>query len=100
VVANQWCNKKEKEVDLIFPHLAGRSRAAAGRLARALILPVVAVMVIPAPAAAYIDPVSGSILLQIISAAILAGAVTIGRARAWLLSLLRRATGQSNTDIE
>lgn len=60
------------------------------RVTPLLVLAAVALVVTPAPAAAYIDPASGSLLLQIVSAAVLAGAVTIGRARTWLFSLFRR----------
>jgi hypothetical protein len=89
-----------REVLMILSQLPGRPGINFGRIAKALVIPALAVFLIPTPAAAYIDPVSGSVLLQIISAGILAGAVTIGRTRAWLASLFRRATGRANTDAE
>lgn len=81
------------------PHDA-KKRTARVRPAQLILLSLVALLVVPAPAAAYIDPVSGSVLLQILSAAILAGAVTIGRARAWLVGLFRRGGRQASRDAE
>jgi hypothetical protein len=71
-----------------------------GRVVRLVLLCGIAIVVIPTPAAAYIDPVSGSVLLQIISAAVLAGAVTVSRARNWLLGLFRRGGKGDAHDAE
>jgi hypothetical protein len=60
------------------------------RVAMLAVTAAIAAVLVPMPAAAYIDPVSGSVVLQIVSAAVLAGAVTIGRARHWLFTLFRR----------
>ncbi len=51
------------------------------------IVAVGAVVMIPAPAAAYIDPVSGSVLIQVVSAALFAGLLTFRRWARWIASL-------------
>lgn len=60
-----------------------------------------ALFLVPAPAAAaYIDPISGSVLIQIVSAGVLAGLVSIRRARNWVLSFFRRSKQRTRTDTE
>jgi hypothetical protein len=78
----------------------GNHGSGRGRVVKLVLLCGIAIVVIPTPAAAYIDPVSGSVLLQIISAAVLAGAVTFSRARNWLLGLFRRGGKGDARDVE
>ena len=62
------------------------------RLLAALLL---ASAVAPAPAAAYIDPISGSIILQVLAALVLGVVLTAKRFWASLRSTLRRLLGRT-----
>jgi hypothetical protein len=84
----------------ISVRFSSRTRWRLRRVSRLFVVATLAVIAIPTPAAAYIDPVSGSVLLQILSAAVLAGAVTIGRARTWILSLFRRRDDRTEPGVE
>jgi hypothetical protein len=75
-----------------------RPRSRLMGVARLLTFPALAVFLLPAPAAAYIDPVSGSVLIQIVAAAVLAGVATVSRARHWVVSLFRGRGGQDRED--
>jgi succinate dehydrogenase hydrophobic anchor subunit len=67
------------------------SRFVAGRItAVALVLYVV----FPAPAQAYVDPVSGSILLQVLAAGVLAAAFTFKQVTHRIRSTARRIWAQ------
>ena len=48
----------------------------------------------PAPAAAYVDPMSGSLVVQVVVAGILGA--TVGARRSWqvIVNLFRRLTGR------
>lgn len=47
-------------------------------------------LISPPAAWAYLDPISGSIILQILAAGFLAAAATLRRSRNWLSSLFSR----------
>lgn len=81
---------------------SGRAvRNASRRLSRLGIAVVFVVLAAPSPVAgAYIDPISGSILIQILSAGILAAVVSIKRARDWFFSLFRRRKKPTGADVE
>lgn len=49
-------------------------------------------LIAPPFALAYLDPISGSIILQILAAGFLAAAATFRRSRQWLSDLLSRLT--------
>lgn len=49
-------------------------------------------VVAPSMAWAYLDPITGSIVLQIIAAGFLAAAATFRRSREWFAGLFRRLT--------
>ena len=69
--------------------IQGRSRHAMPLLAA-----VLALLVLPAPAHAYIDPISGSIILQVLAAGILAATFTLKRFWAQVRTAARRVWGQ------
>jgi len=46
-------------------------------------------VLVPRQAAAYIDPVSGSIILQVLAAGLLAASLTIKNWRAWVVRTVR-----------
>ena len=54
-------------------------------------------LVSPSIAWAYLDPISGSIILQILAAGFLAAAATFRRSRNWLASFLSRLTKGSGS---
>lgn len=51
-------------------------------------------LVAPTRAWAYLDPISGSIVLQVLAAGFLAGAATFRRSREWLADLISRLRGR------
>jgi len=55
---------------------------------------VVVLLLVPAPAHAYIDPVSGSIILQVVAAGALAASFTLKRFWLQIRSAARRVWGQ------
>ena len=59
-----------------------------------LLAAVLAVLVLPAPAHAYIDPISGSIILQVLAAGVLAATFTLKRFWAQVRTKARRVWGQ------
>lgn len=52
------------------------------------------ILLTPLPAAAYIDPISGSVILQVIAAALLAGLLSFKRAWSWVGSRFREVLGR------
>lgn len=54
-------------------------------------------LVSPSIAWAYLDPISGSIILQILAAGFLAAAATFRRSRDWFASFLSRLTKGSGS---
>lgn len=54
------------------------------------LLVLLALFALPAPASAYIDPISGSIMIQVIAASILAGTFTLKRFWAHVRERARR----------
>ena len=58
-----------------------------------LLAAVLAVLVLPAPAHAYIDPISGSIILQVLAAGVLAATFTLKRFWAQVRTKARRVWG-------
>jgi len=49
-------------------------------------------MVAPSRAWAYLDPITGSIVLQVLAAGFVAGLATFRRTRAWFAGLFRKRT--------
>ena len=49
-------------------------------------------LVAPSLALAYLDPITGSIVLQVLAAGFLAAAATFRRSREWLAGFVRRLT--------
>lgn len=54
-------------------------------------------LVAPSFALAYLDPITGSIVLQVLAAGFLAAAATFRRSREWIVGVVRRLTGGSGT---
>ncbi len=50
------------------------------------------------PAAAYLDPISGSVVLQVLAAALLAGLLSVRRAWAWVGDRVRGLFGLRTKD--
>jgi hypothetical protein len=67
---------------------------------RLLAIAVVVVLGLPSMAHAYLDPGTGSYALQLLLAALLAGAYTVKLYWAKLRALLRRLRGKSASDSE
>ncbi len=54
-------------------------------------------MLLPFPAYAYIDPGTGSMILQVLAAALLAGMVFVQGIRTRLVAFLRKVFGKSES---
>lgn len=48
----------------------------------------------PTFASAYLDPITGSIVLQVVAAGFLAAAATFRKSREWISGAVRRITGR------
>jgi hypothetical protein len=59
---------------------------------------VAALAILAKPAAAYIDPISGSVLIQIVAAAALAAVATVRNWGSRLRTLFRRGRDQPGAD--
>ena len=78
--------------------IPGPRRAHPGPMLRDILLGLLVFHVIsPTQAWAYLDPISGSIVLQILAAGFLAGAATFRRSREWLGNLVSRFRGGSDS---
>lgn len=66
-----------------------------GRTASVLALMLCWQLLAPRPAAAYIDPLSGSIVVQVIAAAALGAAVGVRRSWQTILRVVRKLTGRA-----
>ena len=64
------------------------------RAAELSVLAALGIFVIPRTALAYIDPVSGSVLLQVLAAGLLAALFTIKRSWLGITTFLRRIWGR------
>jgi hypothetical protein len=68
---------------------SSHSRPSAGDIVAGV---VVFHLIMPPLAMAYLDPISGSIILQVLAAGFLAAAATFRRSRQWLSDLFSRLT--------
>lgn len=83
-----------KDTDKTRPRDASRGSIGPGDVALGIL---VFHLISPRAAWAYLDPISGSIILQILAAGFLAAAATFRRSRNWLASFFSRLTKGSGS---
>jgi hypothetical protein len=66
-----------RPLDVMFPRKAARHLTGAGRLAAALVVLAASFVVVTKPANAYIDPGTGSLVIQAVLAAVLTVGATV-----------------------
>ena len=75
--------------------MTARSPFRLGRTASVLVLLLCWQLLAPRAAAAYLDPLSGSIVVQVIAAAALGAAVGVRRSWQSILRVVRKLTGRA-----
>ena len=80
---------REGSVSRRLQHLVASAAPTAGRILLGL---SVFHIVAPTRAWAYLDPITGSIILQVLAAGFLAAAATFRRSREWMSEFFRKLT--------
>jgi hypothetical protein len=79
---------------VVAQHAAGRRRGAYGRTGNCIALLCLASLIAPPPAHAYVDPLSGSVVFQVIVAAGLGALFTVRRWWTSALAVARSLVGR------